>query len=61
MILSKTDFHIFSSEHGFMSMFPMGGRRFRVMADNPISQQSKGTAPSLEERCRSTINALTFP
>ena len=47
--LVETDFHIFSSEHGFMSMFPMGGRRFRVMADNPISHQSKGTAPSLEE------------
>jgi 2-polyprenyl-6-methoxyphenol hydroxylase-like FAD-dependent oxidoreductase len=47
--LVETDFHIFSSEHGFMSMFPMGGRRFRVMADNPISQQSKGTVPSLVE------------
>ena len=47
--LVETDFHIFSSEHGFMSMFPMGGRRFRVMADNPISHQSKGTGPSLEQ------------
>jgi 2-polyprenyl-6-methoxyphenol hydroxylase-like FAD-dependent oxidoreductase len=47
--LAETDFHIFSSEHGFMSMFPMGGRRFRVMADNPISQPSNGTGPSLEE------------
>jgi 2-polyprenyl-6-methoxyphenol hydroxylase-like FAD-dependent oxidoreductase len=47
--LVETDFHIFSSEHGFMSIFPMGGRRFRVMADNPISQQSNGTGPSLEE------------
>jgi hypothetical protein len=27
----------------------MGSRRFRVMADNPISQPSKGTGPSLEE------------
>jgi 2-polyprenyl-6-methoxyphenol hydroxylase-like FAD-dependent oxidoreductase len=27
----------------------MGGRRFRVMADNPISHPSKGTGPSLEE------------
>jgi hypothetical protein len=27
----------------------MGGRRFRVMADNPISHHSDGTAPSLEE------------
>jgi 2-polyprenyl-6-methoxyphenol hydroxylase-like FAD-dependent oxidoreductase len=47
--LVETDFHIFSSELGFMSMFPMGRRRFRVMADNPISHQSDGTAPSLEE------------
>jgi len=47
--LVETDFHIFSSELGFMSMFPMGGRRFRVMADNPISHQSDGTRPSLEE------------
>jgi 2-polyprenyl-6-methoxyphenol hydroxylase-like FAD-dependent oxidoreductase len=47
--LVETDFHIFSSEHGFMSMFPMGGRRFRVMADNPINQPSRGTGPSLEE------------
>jgi 2-polyprenyl-6-methoxyphenol hydroxylase-like FAD-dependent oxidoreductase len=47
--LAETDFHIFSSEHGFMSMFPMGGRRFRVMADSLISHQSKGTGPSLEE------------
>jgi len=47
--LVETDFHIFSSELGFMSMFPMGRRRFRVMADNPISHQSDGTRPSLEE------------
>jgi 2-polyprenyl-6-methoxyphenol hydroxylase-like FAD-dependent oxidoreductase len=47
--LVETDFHIFSSEHGFMSMFPMSGRRFRVMADNPISRQSGVTGPSLED------------
>ena len=47
--LIETDFHIFSSTHGFMSMFPMGGRRFRVMADNPMSEPSKATGPSLEE------------
>jgi 2-polyprenyl-6-methoxyphenol hydroxylase-like FAD-dependent oxidoreductase len=47
--LVETDFHIFSSEHGFISLFPMGGRRFRLMADNPISQHSKDTGPSLEE------------
>jgi 2-polyprenyl-6-methoxyphenol hydroxylase-like FAD-dependent oxidoreductase len=47
--LVETDFHIFSSEHGFISIFPMGGRRFRLMADNLLSQQTRGTGPSLEE------------
>jgi 2-polyprenyl-6-methoxyphenol hydroxylase-like FAD-dependent oxidoreductase len=47
--LVETDFHIFSSEHGFISLFPMGGRRFRLMASNPISEPSQGTGPSLEE------------
>jgi 2-polyprenyl-6-methoxyphenol hydroxylase-like FAD-dependent oxidoreductase len=47
--LVETDFHIFASEHGFISIFPMGGRRFRLMADNPISKPSKETKPSLEE------------
>lgn len=27
--LADTDFHIFSSEHGFMGLFPMGGDHFR--------------------------------
>ena len=26
--LVETDLHIFSSEHGFISLFPMGGQRF---------------------------------
>src|SRR5216683_3516667 len=47
--LVETDFHIFSSTHGFISLFPMGGRRFRLMADNPISKPSKETQPSLGE------------
>lgn len=47
--LVETDFHIFSSEHGFLGLFPMGGRRFRLMASNPISTPSKETKPSLEE------------
>src|SRR5258707_5308800 len=47
--LVETDFHIFSSEHGFLGLFPMGGRRFRLMASNPISKPSKETEPSLEE------------
>jgi 2-polyprenyl-6-methoxyphenol hydroxylase-like FAD-dependent oxidoreductase len=47
--LVETDFHIFSSEHGFLGLFPMGGRRFRLMASNSISKPSKETQPSLEE------------
>jgi 2-polyprenyl-6-methoxyphenol hydroxylase-like FAD-dependent oxidoreductase len=47
--LSDSDLHIFSSEHGFMGMFPMGNKRFRIIASNPISKPSKDTAPALEE------------
>jgi 2-polyprenyl-6-methoxyphenol hydroxylase-like FAD-dependent oxidoreductase len=47
--LPETDFHIFSSEHGFMGLFPMGGRRYRLIASNPLSKPDKGTAPSLDE------------
>ena len=47
--LPPSDFHIFSSEHGFMGLFPMNGSRFRLIASNPLSQPSKDTAPSLQE------------
>lgn len=47
--LAESDFHIFSSEHGFMALFPMGHERFRLMASHPMSKPSKDTAPSLEE------------
>ena len=47
--LIETDSHIFSSEHGFLALFPMGGRRFRLMASNPISKPAMETPPSLEE------------
>ena len=47
--LPETDFHIFSSPHGFMGLFPMGGGRFRLIASNPISKPEKGTEPSLAE------------
>jgi 2-polyprenyl-6-methoxyphenol hydroxylase-like FAD-dependent oxidoreductase len=47
--LPNSDFHIFSSDHGFMALFPMGGERFRLMASNPLSQPSKDTEPSLDE------------
>ena len=47
--LADSDFHIFSSEHGFLGMFPMGNRHFRLIASNPLSKPSKDTAPSLDE------------
>jgi hypothetical protein len=34
--LPTTDFHIFSSQFGFMGLFPMGDRRFRLIAINPL-------------------------
>lgn len=46
--LSETDFHIFS-EYGFLGLFPMGNRRFRMIASNPLSQNSKDPGPELEE------------
>ena len=33
--LAETDLHIFSSAHGFLGLFPMGNRRFRLMASTP--------------------------
>ena len=47
--LSESDFHVFSSEHGFLGLFPMGNRRYRLIASNPISKPSSETEPSIEE------------
>jgi hypothetical protein len=47
--LPDSDVHVFSSEHGFLGMFPMGNKRFRLIASNPISKPSKDTEPSIEE------------
>ena len=47
--LPSSDLHVFSSEHGFMGLFPMGGGHFRLIASNPLSKPSKDTEPSLEE------------
>ena len=47
--LAETDLHIFSSAHGFLGLFPMGNRRFRLMASNPLSRPSKDAAPTLQE------------
>jgi 2-polyprenyl-6-methoxyphenol hydroxylase-like FAD-dependent oxidoreductase len=45
--LSEGDFHLFSSQYGFLGLFPLGHGRFRVVASEPPIGGS--TAPSLEE------------
>ena len=47
--LAETDLHIFSSAHGFLGLFPMGDRRFRLMASIPLSRPSKDAPPVLPE------------
>ena len=47
--LPEDEMHVFSSEYGFMGMFPMGGGRWRLIASNPISTPSKDTEPGIEE------------
>ena len=52
--LANTDFHIFSSEHGFMGLFPLGGSEFRMVATNPSAEQpdaaqSNDAPPTLEQ------------
>jgi 2-polyprenyl-6-methoxyphenol hydroxylase-like FAD-dependent oxidoreductase/pimeloyl-ACP methyl ester carboxylesterase len=47
--LAETDAHIFSAAQAFMSVFPMGHRRFRVIAANALSRASKDAAPALAE------------
>jgi 2-polyprenyl-6-methoxyphenol hydroxylase-like FAD-dependent oxidoreductase len=47
--LPDSDIQIFSSDHGFMALFPMGGEHFRLIASNPLSEPSKDAQPSLDE------------
>jgi 2-polyprenyl-6-methoxyphenol hydroxylase-like FAD-dependent oxidoreductase len=47
--LPDSDIYIFSSDHGFMGLFPMGGEHFRLIASNPLSKPSKDAEPSLDE------------
>ena len=47
--LADSDSHIFSSDHGFMAMFPFGGGRFRMVASDPPAPANADQPPSLEE------------
>jgi hypothetical protein len=52
--LSDTDFHIFSSEHGFMGLFSLGQKRFRFIADHPLTNLYLSN-PNQEE-CQAIYN-----
>ena len=47
--LPNSDFHIFSSDEGFLAMFPLGGSHFRLVAGNPEQSQTNSEPPSLEQ------------
>jgi len=47
--LSSSDLHIFSSAHGFMAVFPLGGDHFRLIASNMQAEPGRTSEPSLEE------------
>ena len=59
--LAETDLHIFSSEHGFLGLFPMGNRRFRLMASNPLSRPRKARRRRSRSCKRSTTSAVAGP
>jgi 3-(3-hydroxy-phenyl)propionate hydroxylase len=42
--LPNTSFHIFSSQLGFLGLFPMGGSHFRLVAGNPNAGKTTGTS-----------------
>jgi 2-polyprenyl-6-methoxyphenol hydroxylase-like FAD-dependent oxidoreductase len=42
--LPNTSFHIFSSELGFLGMFPMGGSQFRLVAGNPNARSTTSSS-----------------
>ncbi|XXX78958.1 FAD-dependent monooxygenase [Sorangium sp. So ce134] len=47
--LAEDDFHIFSTEYGFMGLFPLGHRRFRIIAGVPPSKARKDAAPAMAD------------
>jgi 2-polyprenyl-6-methoxyphenol hydroxylase-like FAD-dependent oxidoreductase len=44
----ESDYHLFSSEHGFLGLFPFGHGRFRIIAAE-LPGAGKDAAPSIEE------------
>jgi 2-polyprenyl-6-methoxyphenol hydroxylase-like FAD-dependent oxidoreductase len=47
--LAEDDFHVLSTEFGFMGLFPLGHRRFRIIAGVPPSEVPGDAAPALAD------------
>jgi 2-polyprenyl-6-methoxyphenol hydroxylase-like FAD-dependent oxidoreductase len=47
--LSEDDFHLFSTEYGFLGLFPLGHRRFRIIAGVPPSKVREDASPAIED------------
>jgi 2-polyprenyl-6-methoxyphenol hydroxylase-like FAD-dependent oxidoreductase len=59
--LPPTDFHIFSSEHGFLALFPLGAAHFRLIASHSSKEPNKDAPPAWRTCRLFAINARTFP
>jgi hypothetical protein len=46
---SEDDFHLFSSQYGFLGLFPLGHGRFRIIAAERPTEAGGDLAPSIEE------------
>src|SRR5262249_29810481 len=46
--LAEDDFHLFSTEYGFMGLFPLGDRHFRIIAGVPPDKM-QGDAPAMAD------------
>jgi 2-polyprenyl-6-methoxyphenol hydroxylase-like FAD-dependent oxidoreductase len=47
--LAEDEFHLFSTEYGFLGLFPFGDRLFRIIAGVPPSKASTSACPAIED------------
>jgi 2-polyprenyl-6-methoxyphenol hydroxylase-like FAD-dependent oxidoreductase len=45
--LAEDDFHLFSTPQGFMGLFPLGARRFRIVAGVSLVEARRETVPTI--------------
>jgi 2-polyprenyl-6-methoxyphenol hydroxylase-like FAD-dependent oxidoreductase len=47
--LAEDEFHLFSTEYGFLGLFPLGERHFRIVAGVPQDKALGSAAPAIED------------